>query len=60
MKVRAFTLPGQRLDLPVDLAAPADGIAKATLGARVEGRNRLRGELARLELRDTRARGRAP
>ena len=31
----------------VDLAAPIDGIAKATLGARVEGRNVA---TARLEL----------
>ncbi|MET0442385.1 MAG: hypothetical protein ABW071_10425 [Casimicrobiaceae bacterium] len=47
VKVRAFTLPGQRLELSVDLAAPVDGIAKATLGARVEGRNVA---TARLEL----------
>jgi 3-hydroxymyristoyl/3-hydroxydecanoyl-(acyl carrier protein) dehydratase len=47
VKVRAFTLPGQRLELSVDLAAPVDGLAKATLGARVEGRNVA---TARLEL----------
>jgi len=39
VKVRAFTLPGQRLDLAVDLAAPVDGVARASLGARVDGRN---------------------
>jgi 3-hydroxymyristoyl/3-hydroxydecanoyl-(acyl carrier protein) dehydratase len=47
VKVRAFTLPGQQLDLAVDLAAPAGGIAKATLGARIDGRNVA---TARLEL----------
>jgi len=39
VKVRAFTLPGQRLELSADLAAPVDGIARAALGARIEGRN---------------------
>jgi len=39
VKVRAFTLPGQRLDLAIDLAAPVDGVARASLGARVDGRN---------------------
>ena len=47
VKVRAFTLPGQRLELSVDLAVPVDGVAKATLGARVEGKNVA---TARLEL----------
>ena len=47
VKVRAFTLPGQRLELSVDLTAPADGVAKATLGARIGGRNVA---TARLEL----------
>ncbi|MEP6678596.1 MAG: hypothetical protein ABJB78_04810 [Betaproteobacteria bacterium] len=47
VKVRSFTLPGQKLELSVDLAAPVDGIAKAVLGARIAGRNVA---TARLEL----------
>jgi len=47
VKVRAFTLPGQKLELSVDMAAPVDGIAKAALGARIEGKNVA---TARLEL----------
>ncbi|HET9047188.1 MAG TPA: hypothetical protein VFO33_09540 [Casimicrobiaceae bacterium] len=47
VKVRSFTLPGQRLELGVDLAPLADGVAKAALSAKVEGRNVA---TARLEL----------
>lgn len=38
VKMRAFILPGQRLDLAIDLAPPADGIAKAALNAKLDGR----------------------
>ena len=38
VKMRSFILPGQAVDLSVDLALPADGVAKASLGARVDGR----------------------
>lgn len=48
VKVRAFTLPGQRLDLAVDLAAPVDGVTTAALGAKVDGRNVA---TARLEMK---------
>jgi 3-hydroxymyristoyl/3-hydroxydecanoyl-(acyl carrier protein) dehydratase len=38
VKMRAFILPGQRLDLAVDLAPPTDGVAKAALNAKIDGR----------------------
>jgi 3-hydroxymyristoyl/3-hydroxydecanoyl-(acyl carrier protein) dehydratase len=47
VKVRAFTLPGQTVELVVDLAAPVDGVAKAALGARIDGKSVA---TARLEL----------
>jgi 3-hydroxymyristoyl/3-hydroxydecanoyl-(acyl carrier protein) dehydratase len=47
VKVRAFTLPGQTVELAVDLATPIEGVAKAALGARIDGKNVA---TARLEL----------
>jgi 3-hydroxymyristoyl/3-hydroxydecanoyl-(acyl carrier protein) dehydratase len=38
VKVRSFTPPGQTLELGVELAAPKDGVAVATLTARAGGK----------------------
>ncbi|NDP42682.1 MAG: hypothetical protein GZ089_08195 [Aromatoleum sp.] len=38
VKVRAFTLPGQTLELAADLTPPADGHATIAMTARVEGK----------------------
>jgi 3-hydroxymyristoyl/3-hydroxydecanoyl-(acyl carrier protein) dehydratase len=48
VKMRSFILPGQDVELAVDLDAPADGVAKAALAARIDGRVVA---TARLELR---------
>ena len=48
VKMRSFIAPGQDVELAVDLAAPADGVAKAALAARIDGRVVA---TARLELR---------
>jgi 3-hydroxymyristoyl/3-hydroxydecanoyl-(acyl carrier protein) dehydratase len=47
VKVRSFTLPGQRVELSVAMTAPVDGFASAALGARFDGKNVA---TARLEL----------
>ena len=38
VKMRSFILPGQSVDLAVELMPAADGVAKATLGARIDDR----------------------
>jgi len=38
VKMRAFILPGQVLDLAIDLAPPSDGVARAALNAKIDGR----------------------
>src|SRR5205823_484180 len=38
VKMRSFILPGQNVDLAVDLAPIENGVAKASLGARIDGR----------------------
>ena len=38
VKMRSFIAPGQNVELAVDLSPPAEGVAKAALGARVDGR----------------------
>jgi len=48
VKMRAFILPGQTLDLATELAPAVDGLAKAALTARIDGRVVA---TARLELR---------
>ena len=48
VKMRAFILPGQTLDLATELAPAVDGIARAALTARIDGRVVA---TARLELR---------
>ena len=48
VKMRAFILPGQTLELATELAPAVDGLAKAALTARIDGRVVA---TARLELR---------
>ena len=48
VKMRAFILPGQHVDLAVELAPAADGRVKAALNARIDGRVVA---TARLEIR---------
>jgi 3-hydroxymyristoyl/3-hydroxydecanoyl-(acyl carrier protein) dehydratase len=50
VKMRSFILPGQNVDLAIDLAPPVDSVAKAALGARIDGRVVA---TARLELTTT-------
>jgi len=38
VKMRSFILPGQNVDLAIELAQPANGVAKASLAGRVEDR----------------------
>ena len=38
VKMRAFILPGQSLDVAIDLAPPSGGVARAALGAKIDGR----------------------
>jgi 3-hydroxymyristoyl/3-hydroxydecanoyl-(acyl carrier protein) dehydratase len=38
VKMRSFILPGQTVDLAVELAPPANGVAKALLNARIDER----------------------
>jgi 3-hydroxymyristoyl/3-hydroxydecanoyl-(acyl carrier protein) dehydratase len=38
VKMRSFIVPGQRLDLGVELGPPADGVAKAMLSAKTDER----------------------
>jgi 3-hydroxymyristoyl/3-hydroxydecanoyl-(acyl carrier protein) dehydratase len=38
VKMRAFILPGQDVELTIDLAPAANGVAKASLGARIDER----------------------
>ena len=38
VKMRAFILPGQDVELTIDLAPLANGVAKASLGARIDER----------------------
>ena len=38
VKMRSFILPGQNVDIAIELAPVANGVAKASLGARIEGR----------------------
>ncbi|HEY3180453.1 MAG TPA: hypothetical protein VGL25_16415 [Casimicrobiaceae bacterium] len=48
VKMRAFILPGQDVDLTIDLAPVTNGVAKAALGARIDERVVA---TARLEIR---------
>lgn len=38
VKMRSFILPGQNVDLAIELVPPANGVAKASLGARIDER----------------------
>ena len=38
VKMRSFILPGQNVDIAIELAPIANGVAKASLGAQIEGR----------------------
>jgi 3-hydroxymyristoyl/3-hydroxydecanoyl-(acyl carrier protein) dehydratase len=38
VKMRSFIVPGQALDLAIDVKPPVDGIAKATMQAQTDGR----------------------
>ena len=53
--MRAFILPGQTVDLAIELAPMENGIAKAALGARIDDRLVA---TARLEIASAAAKGR--